>query len=68
MTIQQLVQKIEDLCILSGLSYDKTPPVAVSPGVYMFHAVEMNESCKKGGACRQRPHFAVQYGDTFRLG
>ena len=55
----ELVQKITDLCISSGLSMGAAAPVAVSPGVWMFYAVE----CSRLGHCRQLPRYAKMMGD-----
>ena len=68
MTQSELVTNLSNLCVENGLSYDGSAPVSVSPGVYMFQAVEMNTSCKNNGYCRQRSYYAVQYKDKLRLG
>ena len=59
MSQAELIQKLSDLCITAGLSMGSTPPVAVSPGVWMFYAVE----CSKFGHCRQQPRYAAMMGD-----
>ena len=63
MTQAEIIQKLTDLCTTSGLSYNGVPPVAVSPGVWMFYAVE----CSKHGHCRQLPRYAACIGDKFVL-
>ena len=63
MTQRELIQKITDVCIGAGLSYDGLPPVQVSPGVWMFYAVE----CSRKGHCRQHPRYAIQKGDRVIL-
>ena len=63
MTQHELIQKVSDLCLSFGLSYDGAPPVPVSPGVFMFYAVE----CSRLGHCRRTPRYAVQYGDVLRF-
>ena len=67
MTINELVTSLSNLCKENGLSYGSAEPVCVSPGVWMFEAIEMNEVCKTGGACRSRQHYAVLKGSTFAL-
>ena len=64
----ELVTNLSNLCVENGLSYDGSAPVPVSPGVYMFQAVEMNESCKNNGYCRQRSYYAVQKDNRLVLG
>ena len=67
-TLSDVMLMIEALCLHHGMSYQHSPPVQVSPGVWMFYAVEMNDSCKKHGSCRQRQHFAIDVGGRLRLG
>ena len=67
MTINELVTSLSNLCKENGLSYGNAEPVCVSPGVFMFEAIEMNATCKTGGACRSRQHYAVLKGNTFAL-
>ncbi len=62
-----LVTMVGELCSLHGLSYDSTPPVQVSPGVFMFHATPLHESCRRSGHCRQHSYYAATYGDNLRL-
>ena len=64
----ELVTHLSNLCVENGLSYDGSTPVPVSPGVYMFQAVEMNASCKTNGHCRQKSYYAIQYKDKLVLG
>ena len=64
----ELVTLLNNLCVENGLSYDGNIPVAVSPGVYMFQAIEMNTGCKLKGNCRQRNYYAIQYKDKLVLG
>ena len=64
----ELVTQLADLCVVAGLSYDGTPPTQVSPGVWMFYATQLNESCRKLGDCRQTTHYAVQYRGKLVLG
>ena len=64
----ELINKITDLCVTSHLSYDGSLPVSVGPGVWMFYATEMSESCTKHGSCRQTPRYIVQLGDRVAFG
>ena len=66
-TLSDVMIMIESLCIQNGLSYQHHAPIQVSPGVWMFYAVERNESCTKFGSCRQRQHFAIDVGGSLRL-
>ena len=68
MNMNEIIMKIDDLCINHGLSYDRTPPIQVSPGVFMFSVVEMNHSCSKHGQCRQTQRYAIMKGNRFVLG
>ena len=63
MKLRELIQKIEECCLSNGLSYDGNCPQQVSPGVYMFYAVE----CSRRGSCRQFPRFVIQMGDKVKL-
>ena len=63
MTNAELIQKVTDLCVSSGLSYNGVSPTAVSPGVWMFYAVE----CSRMGHCRQLPRFAALIGERLVL-
>ena len=62
-----LMVQIDNLCIQQGLSYQHNPPVQVSPGVWMFYAVPMDNSCSKHGSCRQRQFFAIDVGGKLKL-
>mgnify|MGYP001219464322 CR=1 FL=1 len=64
----QLITQITDLCVAAHLAYDGSLPTNVSPGVWKFMAVEMNDSCTKWGTCRQRAHYAIDLGDRVVLG
>ena len=67
MTISELITALSNLCKENGLSYGSVEPVCVSPGVWMFEAIEMSATCTSGGACRSRHHYAVQYKDKLVL-
>ena len=62
-----LMLQIGQLCMQRGLSYRNSPPVQVSPGVWMFYAVPMDESCSKHGSCRQRQFYAIDVGGKLKL-
>ena len=66
-TLSDVMVMIESLCIQNGLSYQHNVPIQVSPGIWMFYAVSMDESCRKYGSCRQRQHFAIDVGGRMRL-
>ena len=62
-----LISLLQNLCEEKNLSYDGTPPIEVSPGVWRFLAVERSEQCMRHGYCRQLSHFATMSGDTMKL-
>ena len=62
-----LVEKLRDLCLMHGLSYDSTPPVQVSPGVWMFQATPLHQSCRREGQCRQQTYYAAMIGKQLKL-
>jgi len=66
-TLNDVMLKIDSLCLQNGMSYQRTAPIQVSPGIWMFYAVEMNDSCRKHGSCRQRQHFAIEAGGHLKL-
>ena len=66
-TLTDVMIKIDALCMQSGLSYQHHAPVQVSPGVWMFYAVKMDESCKSYGSCRQRQYFAIETAGRLSL-
>ena len=67
-TTTELIEGIRQLCVENALSYDGTPPVGVSPGIYMFYATEMNVKCKTMGQCRERAHYVIIKGNELALG
>ena len=67
MTQQHLIELVASLCEDSNLSYDKTPPIEVSPGIWRFLAIEKSGECLKYGRCRQVSHFAMINGDTMKM-
>ena len=66
-TLSDVMLMIESLCVQNGLSYQHHAPIQVSPGVWMFYAVERDDNCTKYGSCRQRQHFAIDVGGRLRL-
>ena len=66
-TMTELIMQIENLCVQAGMSYDRTPPVSVSPGIWMFSAVPMHDKCKRHGFCRQMQFFAADIGGKLKL-
>ena len=62
-----LMHQIDNLCTQRGLSYRHTPPVQVSPGVWMFYAVPMDRDCKNYGSCRQRQFYAIDIGGKLKM-
>ena len=58
-THTELVTQLSDLCTMAGLSYDLTPPVQVSPGVFTFYATQLHDSCRKRGECREQLYYAM---------
>ncbi len=66
-TLKDLMVKIDFLCLQHGLSYHHQPPLQVSPGIWMFYAVKMDDNCKHHGSCRQQQYFAIEVGNTLKL-
>ena len=66
-TLTDVMLKIESLCTQNGLSYQHHAPIQVSPGVWMFYAVDRDYNCTKFGSCRQRQHFAIDVGGRLSL-
>ena len=66
-TLSDVMLMIESLCVQNGLSYQHHAPIQVSPGVWMFYAVDRDYNCTKFGSCRQRQHFAIDVGGRLRL-
>ena len=67
LTLNDVMVKIESLCVQNGLSYQHHAPIQVSPGVWMFYAVARDYNCTKFGSCRQRQHFAIDVGGRLTL-
>ena len=67
MTKETIIGLISQLCERSHLSYDNSLPTQVSPGIWQFNAVEMNESCSKHGHCRQMPYYAMATETEMKL-
>ena len=66
-TLNDLMIQIESLCLQSGMSYHRTAPVSVGPGIWMFYATPMSEQCKKYGSCQQMPFYAVDFNGKLKL-
>ena len=66
-TLSDVMLMIESLCVQNGLSYQHHAPIQVSPGVWMFYAVDRDYNCTQFGSCRQRQHFAIDVGGRLRL-
>ena len=66
-TINDLIYRIGTLCSHIGLSYHNNPPIQVSPGIWMFYAVRMDDPCRKYGSCRQYQFYAIDTGSELRL-
>ena len=58
MTKETVIALISELCESEHLAYDNILPVPVSPGIWQFHAVEMDDKCAKHGYCRQMRYYA----------
>ena len=67
LTLNDVMVKIESLCVQNGLSYQHHAPIQVSPGVWMFYAVERDYNCTQYGSCRQRQHFAIDVGGRLKM-
>jgi len=67
MTQSAVIELISKLCGESHLSYDNSPPEQVSPGIWKFLAVEMNDTCNKHGYCRQMSYYAMASGTEMKL-
>ena len=66
-TMKDLMVKIDFLCLQHGLSYHHHPPIQVSPGIYMFYAVKMDDNCRNHGSCRQQQYYAIDIGSSLKL-
>ena len=66
-TLSDVMLMIESLCVQNGLSYQHHAPIQVSPGIWMFYAVDRDYNCTKFGSCRQRQHFAIDMGGRLSL-
>ena len=58
MTNENLIHLIGDCCKKHHLAYENLAPRQVSPGIWSFYAVEMNDDCNKRGHCRQMSYYA----------
>ena len=67
MTQETIIGLISQLCEESHLSYNKGLPTQVSPGIWQFKAVEMNESCEAHGHCREMSYYAMATGTEMKL-
>jgi len=66
-TLNDLMVKIDSLCLGAGLSYHQSAPVSVSPGVWMFYANRRDDPCLKHGSCRQQQFFAYAINGELKL-
>jgi len=57
-TQASLAESIGRCCDKAHLSYSNLSPTQVSPGVWQFNAVEMDDKCAKHGYCRQMRYYA----------
>jgi len=57
-TQSTLIKSISECCDRHHLSYNNLSPAQVSPGVWQFSAVEMDDKCAKHGYCRQMRYYA----------
>ena len=67
MTKQTLIRLIGECCDSHHLSYQNLSPTQVSPGIWKFNAVEMDEDCNKHGRCRQMSYYAMVTGQSVQL-
>ena len=67
MTQETIIGLISQLCEESHLSYNKGLPTQVSPGIFKFSAVEMNDTCSKHGYCREMQYFAMATDKGMKL-
>jgi len=67
MTQETITKLISECCDREHLSYSNLAPVQVSPGIWKFNAVEMNETCSKHGACRDMTYYAMATGTDMKL-
>ena len=67
MTQEALVHLIEECCQKHPLSCHNLSPTQVSPGIWQFNAVEMDDSCSKHGHCRQMRYYGRLLDNTIEL-
>ena len=67
MTRETLINLIRECCDNAHLSYHNLTPKQVSPGIYEFNAVEMDDDCNKHGHCRQMRYYAMVTNETVQL-
>ena len=67
LTKNSLIGMISECCHKNHLSCNNLQPAQVSPGIWRFKAVEMDDSCSKHGHCRQMTYFARQVGNEMIL-
>ena len=67
MTQETIIGLISQLCEKSHLAYSNLIPIQVSPGIWQFNAVEMNETCSKHGFCREMPYYAMANNGEMKL-
>ena len=62
-----VVHMLTECCKDNRLSCNNLQPSQVSPGVWRFKAVEMNDNCSKHGHCRQMTYYARLVDDRMVL-
>ena len=67
MTLETITKLIGECCDREHLSYSNLTPTQVSPGIWKFNAVEMNDTCSKHGYCREMPYYAMASGTKMKL-
>ncbi len=67
MTQETLIELVKDCCDRHHLSCHNLSPKQVSPGIWRFYAVEMDEGCSKHGHCRQMRYYGRLLGNTIEL-
>ena len=67
MTRETLINLIRECCDNAHLSYSNLSPKQVSPGIWQFNAVEMDDDCNRHGHCRQMRYYAMVTNERVQL-
>ncbi len=66
-TQSSLIESISECCDKNRLSYGNLSPTQMSPGVWEFSAVPMDDECSKHGHCRQQRYYVKEVDNKMVL-